>query len=190
MIKPACSQLQKWKQVGLGVTLIRLDNSGENTKLQKRTESAAWKLGVQFQYTARDTPQQNHLAKLGLAILGNKGRACMVAANVPVTIRYKLFPKAFEYATDTDGLQVTTIDGLTTTRYKHFCGRNPKFAQHLRTWGEAGTVRTKMKTSSTIADRGVQGMFIGYAKDHEGDCYQVWNPKTEGVHTTRDIVWL
>jgi hypothetical protein len=41
MIEPACAQLQKWKQAGLGVTHIRLDNAGENTKLQERTESAA-----------------------------------------------------------------------------------------------------------------------------------------------------
>jgi hypothetical protein len=33
-------------------------------------------------------------------------------------------------------------------------------------------------------------MFIGYAKDHEGDCYQMWNPKTSGVHSTRDVIWL
>jgi hypothetical protein len=46
MIEPACAQLQKWKQAGLGVTYIRLDNAGENTKLQERAESAAWKLVV------------------------------------------------------------------------------------------------------------------------------------------------
>jgi hypothetical protein len=97
----------------------------------------------------------------------------MVAANVPVGIRYKLFPKAFEYTTDTNGLQATTINGLTLTRYKHFCGKNPKFAQYLRTWSEAGTVKTKTKTTPKIADRGVQWMFIGYAKDHAGDCYQM-----------------
>jgi hypothetical protein len=190
MIEPACAQLQKWKQAGLGVTHIRLDNAGENTKLQERAESAAWKLGVQFEYSARDTPQQNRLAELGFTVLGNKGRDCMVAASVPMTIRYKLFPKAFEYTTDMDGLQVTTINGLTLTRYKYFCGKNPKFAQHLRTWGKAGTVKTKTKTTPKIADRGVQYMFIGYAKDHEGDCCQMWNPKTSGVHSTRDIIWL
>jgi hypothetical protein len=171
MIEPACAQLQKWKQAGLGVTHIRLDNAGENTKLQARAESAAWKLGVQFEYTVRDTPQQNHLVELGFAILGTKGRACMVAAHVPMDVRYKLFQKAFEYATDTDGLQVGTVDGRTTTRYKHFCGKNPKFAHHLCTWGEAGTVKTKTKTTPKLADRGVQCMFIGYAKDHEGECY-------------------
>jgi hypothetical protein len=188
MIEPACAQLQKWKQVGLGVTHIRLDNAGENTKLQERTESAAWKSGVKFEYAARDTPQQNHLAELGFPILGNKGRACIVAAHVPMEIGYTLFPKAFEYATGTAGLQVTTVDRRTTARYKHFCGKNPKFAQHLRTWGEAGTVKTKTKTTTKIADRGVQCMFIWYAKDHEGNCYQMWNPKTEGVHTTADVI--
>jgi hypothetical protein len=174
MIEPACAQLQKWKQAGLGVTHIRLNNAGENTKLQERAESAAWKLGMQFEYTARDMPQQNHLAELGFTILGNKGRACMVTANVPMTIQYKLCPKAFKYATGTDGLQVMTINGLTLTRYKYFCGKNPKFAQHLRTWGEAGTVKKRRKkTTPKIADQGVQCMFIGYAKDHEGDCYQI-----------------
>jgi hypothetical protein len=114
----------------------------------------------------------------------------MVAANVLMTIRYQLFPKAFEYATVTDGLQVTTINGLALTRYKHFCVKNPKFAQHLRTWGEAGTVKTKANITPKIAERGVQCMFIGYAKDHEGDCYQMWNPKTSGVHSTRYVIWL
>jgi hypothetical protein len=86
---------------------------------------------------------------------------------------------------------VTTVDGRITTRYKHFCGKNPKFAQHLRTWGEAGTVKTKTKTTPKIADRGVQCMFIGYAKDHEGDYYQkMWNPKTEGVHDVVQTKWL
>jgi hypothetical protein len=33
-------------------------------------------------------------------------------------------------------------------------------------------------------------MFVGYAKDHEGDCYQMWDPKTKRVHETRDIIWL
>ena len=33
-------------------------------------------------------------------------------------------------------------------------------------------------------------MFIGYALDHEGDCYRMWNPKTNRVHETRDVVWL
>jgi hypothetical protein len=114
----------------------------------------------------------------------------MTAANVPENLWYLLYHKAFQYATDTDGLGVHTIGELTTTRYKHFCGQNPKFAQHLHTWREAGTVKIKMKTTPKLADRGVQCMFVAYAKDHEGGCYQIWDPKTKRVHETRDIIWL
>jgi hypothetical protein len=94
----------------------------------------------------------------------------MTNANVPKTLRYLLYHKAFQYATDTDGLGVHMIGDVTTTRYKHFCGKNPKFAKHLRTWGEAGAVKIKTKTTPKLADRGVQCMCVGYAKDHEGDC--------------------
>jgi hypothetical protein len=33
-------------------------------------------------------------------------------------------------------------------------------------------------------------MMVGYATDHEGDCYIMWNPETSRVYTTRDITWL
>jgi hypothetical protein len=33
-------------------------------------------------------------------------------------------------------------------------------------------------------------MFVGYALDHEGDCYQMWDPNTSRVHESRDITWL
>jgi hypothetical protein len=52
----------------------------------------------------------------------------------------------------------------------------------LRTWGEAGTVKVKTKTTPKLADQSVHCMFIGYADDHDGDTYRMWNPKTERVH--------
>jgi hypothetical protein len=41
-----------------------------------------------------------------------------------------------------------------------------------------------------LCDRGLNCMFVGYAMDHAGDVYYMWNPKTNGVHATQDIVWL
>ena len=58
MVEPTCQQLQKWKQAGLGAKFIRLDNAGENKKLQQRAESADWKLDINVEFTARNTPQQ------------------------------------------------------------------------------------------------------------------------------------
>jgi hypothetical protein len=51
-------------------------------------------------------------------------------------------------------------------------------------------VKVKTKTTPKLADRGVHCMFIGYVDDHGGDVYRMWNPKTERVHITRDVIWM
>jgi hypothetical protein len=33
-------------------------------------------------------------------------------------------------------------------------------------------------------------MFVGYASNHKGDCYKVWNPITKKVSKTRDMLFL
>ena len=33
-------------------------------------------------------------------------------------------------------------------------------------------------------------MMVGYSTDHDGDCYQMWDPVTGGIHDTRDITWM
>ena len=167
-----------------------MDGAGENLTLKERSASSAWKLNIQFEITARDTPQQNHLAELGFTSLASKGRALMNQANIPLSVRYKVFKEAFKTATLLDGLQTTSIDEKIATRYMHFFGSNPNFAKHLRTWGEAGTVKIKTKSTPKIADRGAQCMFVGYALDHSGNTYRMWDPITGGVHTSRDVIWL
>jgi hypothetical protein len=190
MIEPTCVRLNRWKQHGLGVKYIRLDNAGENLKLQEVSDSKEWQLGITYEFTARDTPQQNHLAELGFTVLANRGRALMIRANVPARERYLLFTEAFSTATKLDGLMTIKIKGVTATRYIHFAKKNPAFAQYLQTWGAAGTVKTKTKTTAKLANRGVQCMFVGYAQDHTGDTYRMWNQATNGVHITRDVIWL
>ena len=89
-----------------------------------------------------------------------------------------------------DGLVTTELQGKVATRYEHWCGQLPKWVKHLRTWGESGTVKIKTNTTPKIADRGIQCIFVGYSKDHDGDCYEMWYPKTNRVYTTRDVIWL
>jgi hypothetical protein len=180
-----------WKQAGKQVKYIRLDNAGENKKLKTRSDSADWKLNIDFGFTSRDTPQQNHLvAELGFATIANRGRAVMHRANVPLATKYKLWRNAFKTATLLDGLMPININGITATRYKQWGGQNPAFAKPLKTWGEAGTVKLKIKATPRVADRGVQCMMVGYALNHDGDCYRMWDPKTARVHETRDVTWL
>jgi hypothetical protein len=33
-------------------------------------------------------------------------------------------------------------------------------------------------------------MFVGYTLGHTGDTYRMWDPKTGGIHVSRDVIWL
>ncbi|KAL7556883.1 hypothetical protein ACA910_022399 [Epithemia clementina (nom. ined.)] len=169
---------------------LRLDNAGENVLLQQRSDSAEWQLNITYEFTARATPQQNSLAEVSLATSANRGRAMMHRANIPLVERYRVWPAAFQAASDLDGLSVIELDGVTKTKYEHWCGEILSFAYNLRVWGEAGTVKIVTTGQSKIKDRGVHCMFIGYAKKHTGDTYLMWDPITKCHHATRDVVWL
>ena len=76
------------------------------------------------------------------------------------------------------------IDGATATRYVHWGGTNPAFAKHLKTCGEAQTVKLKITATPRVPDCGVQCMMVGYALEHDGDCYRMWDPNTSRLHET------
>ena len=69
MIEPTCQRLHLMKQHGMMPKYIRLDNAGENKKLQKRAESKDWKLSLTWEFTAEGTPQQNAPAEVALQII-------------------------------------------------------------------------------------------------------------------------
>ena len=88
--------------------IVWCDNGGENVKLEKELNGEKWKLGVKFEYTARDT-------------------------KIPLKLSYIFFKEAFKYATLLDGLSIFTLNGKTATRYEHWGGEVPKFVKRLRT---------------------------------------------------------
>ena len=63
------------------------------------------------------------------------------------------------------------VEGIIVMRCLHWSGTVPKFAKHLRTWGETGTVPFKTGSTPKHNDRGVHYMCVGYALNHDGDCY-------------------
>jgi len=191
MIGPTCSLWNVWKeQLNITVKRVRMDNAGENRSLEKCANGEKWKMGIDFSYTARDTPQQNSLVERRFATSSNRGRALLAEANVPQKERYMIGYRAMSCADKLDGLTIVEIDGKTATRYEHFYGTLPKWARHLRTWGEAGTVKLKTRTTPKLNDRGATCMFVDYTESHEGDCYFMWDPERNILYTTRDIIWL
>ena len=190
MIEPTCSRLHRMKQHGLMPKYIRLDNAGENVKLKERAESRDWKLGLEWEFTAEGTPQQNSLAEVGIAYIMNGAKSMTEAAHVPDEFMHTLLPKAIETKTKLDGLTVVKRGGLDKTRYEHSVGENPPFTDHLRTWGEAGTVTIKRKIKGKFQKKGIVCMMVGHPIDHPADCHEMWDVNTKGIHKTRDITWL
>ena len=126
MVEPTCELFHKWKQAGKAVKAIRMDNTGENKTLVERVRSKDWKLNLAVEFMAKDTPQQNHLAKVGFATICNRGRAMLAKAKVPKERRHIVGCKAFETAAKPDGLMVVEVGGESKTRDKHWSGLIPK----------------------------------------------------------------
>ena len=107
---------------------------------------------------------------------------------MPKRMRYALFAECTCTATKLDWATPITLKGVTKTRIEHFGMKIPKFFGQLRTWGEAGTVKTGK--DGKVGDHGVTCMFVGYADNHSGDCYRMYNPNTGRVMETRDVIFL
>ncbi len=115
-------------------------------------------------------------AELAFMVLVANARAMLSAAQVPKEERYKLWGGTVVTATALDNLIPVTWNGETKTRYEHAGHNIPTFVKHKRTFGGAKIVR-KMKDRK-VSDRGITMMFVGYAQEHAGNCYRMYNPVT------------
>ena len=86
MVEPLCEMIQKWKNIGIEVSKLRMDNAGENKCLDSRLSSKDWKFNIQIEYTASNTPQQNYLVENGFHTIQLRGKAMMVHANIPLEL--------------------------------------------------------------------------------------------------------
>jgi hypothetical protein len=139
-----------------------------------------------MEYTAAIYPQQNALMEVKFTYLAAKARAAMHAAEVPRDRRLEFFPEVVMTTTKLDWLKLITIKKVKKTRIEHYGLPLPSFTQYLRTWGEAGIMKTGKV--GKIGDRGVTGMFVGYASNHKGNCYRMWNLNTKKVSETH-VMW-
>jgi len=106
MAESTCKPLEGWQSKGSMTKYIQLDNAGENKLFEKFSKSSDWQFNWQFEYTSRDTPQHNHMAELGFAVISNKVGALFIRENVPYKYRFHLYMEEFKTATDIHGLAI------------------------------------------------------------------------------------
>ena len=138
--------------------------------------SKDWQLGIEYEYTGKDTPQRNKLVELGFATDAKRGCAMMNKVNIPKDMWYQLFRKCFKTDTATNNLCIETIGEETKTRYKHFGKEVPRFVKNLQEWGKAGTITTRK--DGKLNNSGATCIFVGYAEDHSGNVFRIFNPIT------------
>ena len=111
-------------------------------------------------------------------------------AHVPMEFWYKLFRDCYATVAINDGLMIVELNGRNASWFEHFFGKNPKCSAHLRTWGEAGTIKLCQKMTPKLSDCGKTCMMIGYAHDHGGETYRMLDKDMGRVHVSRDVVWM
>jgi len=183
MPKDMCVFMQQEKSRGHPILIIRQDNASENKKLVMLAHSKEWKLETIFENTARKTPQQNSCAELAFTVIASKMRVVINAAQIPKSEHFKMWSDAATTVTALDNLIPVTFNGVTKTRYEHAGFKNPKFVKYLRTFNEAGIV--KNGKDGKVGDREITMVFVGYADEHAGNCYRMYNPVTSRVSDAR-----
>ena len=131
---------------GIKVARIRLDNSGENRALESMCKQEG--LGIQFEFTALNTPQQNGRVERKFATLYGRMRAMLSGMEDRRT--NNIWTAAADTATDMDNLIIHP--GKTMNSFQKFYGNKKKcFASgdNLKTFGEEVIVadRTKIRLS-------------------------------------------
>ena len=116
------------------VKYIRCDNAGENKKLQEKCEKEG--LGVQFEYTAPNTPQRNGRIERKFATLAGRMRAMMKYAGLPEKMSSILWAECARVAILLDNIMPDEMTNKSP--YKKFFGKDSPFATTLRTFGEMG----------------------------------------------------
>lgn len=190
MVDPACVLFTELTKRGISIRRLRMDPGGENIKLEKKVKSVALAPTLEpldIEYTSRNTPQHNSRAETSFTTISGRARAMMNQANLPDEVRGKLSIQALTLATLLDGLVPIMINGKLATRDEHVYGSNPNWASKLRIFGEAGVVKEGKNGKS--GNRGTTMLFVGYS-GREKDGVKMYNPNTNGIVNTRDVIWL
>ena len=176
------------KKYKLEIKRIRLDNSGENKRLQKECDKE--NLGIIFEFTAPGTPQQNSVAERRIPMLTGRARVMLIQAGIDSKGKGEFWCEVISTATKLDNI----MEKPERAKPPHtlFYGKDAKYMKYMRTFGEMAVIAIHegKKMRSKLDDRGKTCMFVGYADDHSGDVYRFLNIHTKRIIISRDVRWL
>ena len=126
-------------------------------------------LGLNFEYTAPNTPQQNGRVERKFRTLFDKARAMLNTAGFPLEMRQKFWAEAALTATKLENMMVHKTDEKCP--HELFWDRKPEYWKFLRTFGEMGVVKIHTKIRGKMENRGKTCIFVGYAENSAADTF-------------------
>jgi len=177
--------LDELKGQGKNVKFLRCDNAPEHgTKLTTICKER----GVTVEFTAPYTPQQNGVVERKIVMDCNQALAMLFGARLTESAQALLHAEAKATATKLSNLlwnkQVKGIPNVL------FSGDSRKLKpEHLVQFGQIGHVQVKQQVNTKWVEKLVKCIMVGYADDHSGDTYQMYDPTTGQVRLTRDVSW-
>ncbi|CAM9887516.1 unnamed protein product, partial [Chrysoparadoxa australica] len=174
------------KARGEPVKYLRADNAGEH---QGRLQAVCRKHGVQLEYTASNTPQQNGVVERAIATVRRNAVAMLEASEFTADEKGKLWAECINTATYLVNVGPCASNSDHSSRWRSFHGERPKILQYLRKFGGVGFVTDRQRIKSKMGRKAHRCFMVGYAKDHAADTYRMYNPSTRRVILSRDIRW-
>lgn len=166
------------------VKYIRCDNAGENTK---GVSDLCRDHGIIIEKTAPHTPQTNGVVERKFVTIRDRAQAMMLGACLDDEHQGKLWAEAVMTATKLHNAVPNLISGKHSPDQLWY-GEHPRILRHLVQWGRIGYVKNHNPINK-LQKKSTKMVFMGYADDHAGDVYRMYNPETDRVVETRDVTW-
>jgi hypothetical protein len=167
------------------VKFLRCDNSGENKRTEEFLKEKG--IGTQFEYTAPNTPQQNGKVERKFATLYGRIRATLNLLGDD-ELRTKLWAEAAS--------MMTLMENITVKKrgekppYTKFFDKDCKIVPYLRRFGEMAIIKEEANIIGKKHNKGLEAMFVGYAKDHAMGVYRWYCVDTKSIRQSRDCRFL
>ena len=164
---------------------VRMDGSPENKKFMERCKLKH--PSIVFEFTGKDTPQQNGRIEAIIAAIWNQARALLDGVELERGKKNKMWVEAFNTAVMVDGIIVK--EGQDKCADEKWSGEVPRWATGLKSFGEVGVVRKGGKLQK-VDMKGYDAIFVGYSPMHAKGVYKMMNLQTYKFTYSRDIMWL
>jgi hypothetical protein len=115
-------------------------------------------------------------------------RAIFGALKLPEDIRKGLWAECANCVLAVDVLTVTKANK--DPPYKRFFGKDSKLVPYLRKFGEIAILASRDKITGKEKDKGVEAMFVGYARNHSVGVYRFFVFDTKDIRESRDWRFL